>query len=155
MIKKNICFDLDNVICRTINKNYKNSKPIKKSIKLINELFDEEEVAVIEGGIDVSTALLKLPFNHIFFTGSPEIGKIVMRAAAENLASVTLELGGKSPTIVDETADVEILYEQISFVDSAQVESVIFHIERSLDWLIQLRAVDCSFSTADSADSPL
>lgn len=47
MIKKNICFDLDNVICKTINKNYKNSKPIKKSIKLINELFDEGHKIII------------------------------------------------------------------------------------------------------------
>ena len=52
--------------------------------RILNDLFEEAEVAVIEGGIDVSTGLLKLPFNHIFFTGSPEIGKIVMRAAAEN-----------------------------------------------------------------------
>ena len=92
--------------------------------RILNELFDEEEVAVIEGGIDVSTALLKLPFNHIFFTGSPEIGKIVMRAAAENLASVTLELGGKSPTIVDETADVETAAKRIvwgKFLNAGQI----------------------------------
>ena len=60
----------------------------------------------IDGAVETSTALLKLPFNHIFFTGAPEIGKIVMKAAAENLASVTLELGGKSPTIIDETANL-------------------------------------------------
>jgi aldehyde dehydrogenase (NAD+) len=64
-------------------------------------------VAVFEGDLDVSTRLLALPFNHIFFTGSPAVGKIVMRAAAQHLASVTLELGGKSPAIVDETADLD------------------------------------------------
>ena len=74
---------------------------------IITEIFEESEVALIEGDVAVSTELLKLPFNHIFFTGAPEIGKIVMKAAAENLASVTLELGGKSPTIVDETADLK------------------------------------------------
>ncbi len=74
--------------------------------KIVNEVFNENEVVVIEGGVELTTELLKLPFRHIFFTGAPEIGKIVMRAAAENLASVTLELGGKSPTIIDETADI-------------------------------------------------
>ena len=92
--------------------------------RMLNDLFEEAEVAVIEGGIDVSTGLLKLPFNHIFFTGSPEIGKIVMRAAAENLASVTLELGGKSPTIVDETADVAAAAKKImwgKFLNAGQI----------------------------------
>ena len=74
--------------------------------KLISSIFDENEVALIEGGIEVSTALLDLPFNHIFFTGAPSIGKVVMKAAAKNLTSVTLELGGKSPTIIDETASI-------------------------------------------------
>ncbi|MBK8146957.1 MAG: aldehyde dehydrogenase family protein [Acidobacteria bacterium] len=75
--------------------------------EIIGELFNENEVAVFEGGVDVSTALLELPFNHIFFTGAPSVGKIVMTAAAKHLASVTLELGGKSPTIVDESADIK------------------------------------------------
>ncbi len=74
--------------------------------RLLAEIFDEQEVAVIEGGSEVSTELLGKKFDHIFFTGSPAVGKIVMRAAAENLASVTLELGGKSPVLVDETADL-------------------------------------------------
>lgn len=73
----------------------------------IRELFDENEIAVIEGDAEVSQQILELPFNHIFFTGSPAVGKIVMAAAAKNLASVTLELGGKSPTIIDETANVK------------------------------------------------
>ena len=75
--------------------------------KMITELFPPEEVAVFEGDADVSKALLELPFNHIFFTGSPAVGRIVMAAASKHLASVTLELGGKSPAIVDETADVK------------------------------------------------
>jgi aldehyde dehydrogenase (NAD+) len=73
---------------------------------IIRQAFDEKEVALFEGGVDVATALLDLPFNHIFFTGSTRVGKIVMAAAAKHLASVTLELGGKSPVIVDESADV-------------------------------------------------
>lgn len=74
---------------------------------ILKEVFDEKEVACIKGNADVSTALLKLPFDHIFFTGSTAIGKIVMEAAAKNLTSVTLELGGKSPTIIDEKVDLE------------------------------------------------
>ncbi|HLJ75746.1 MAG TPA: aldehyde dehydrogenase family protein [Thermoanaerobaculia bacterium] len=75
--------------------------------RIITDLFDESEVAVIEGDAGVAEALLKKKFDHIFFTGSPRVGKIVMRAAAENLTSVTLELGGKSPVIVDRTADLD------------------------------------------------
>ena len=75
--------------------------------KMIEQAFDEKEVALFEGGVDVATALLELPFNHIFFTGSTRVGKLVMAAAAKNLATVTLELGGKSPVIVDEGADVK------------------------------------------------
>jgi aldehyde dehydrogenase (NAD+) len=75
--------------------------------KIVRQAFDEQDVALFEGGVDVASALLELPFNHIFFTGSTRVGKIVMAAAAKHLASVTLELGGKSPVIVDETADVK------------------------------------------------
>lgn len=74
---------------------------------LLADIFDESEVAVIEGDASVAEALLKKKFDHIFFTGSPRVGKIVMRAAAEHLTSVTLELGGKSPVIVDRTADLD------------------------------------------------
>ena len=74
---------------------------------IIREAFDENEVALFEGDVSVATALLELPFNHIFFTGSPRVGKIVMAAAAKHLASVTLELGGKSPVIIDDGADID------------------------------------------------
>ncbi|MDO1502398.1 aldehyde dehydrogenase family protein [Winogradskyella maritima] len=75
--------------------------------KIVSDLFNEDEVAVVEGEVEASTHLLKLPFNHIFFTGSPAVGKIVMKAASAHLASVTLELGGKSPVIVDGTSSVK------------------------------------------------
>ncbi|TDE17541.1 aldehyde dehydrogenase family protein [Dyadobacter psychrotolerans] len=74
--------------------------------QVVENVFDADEVAVILGDADTASGLLRLPFNHIFFTGSPAVGKLVMKAAAENLASVTLELGGKSPSIVDETANI-------------------------------------------------
>lgn len=83
--------------------------------QILSSVFEEKEVAVFEGEVAMSTALLKLPFNHIFFTGSPAVGKIVMKAAAEHLASVTLELGGKSPTIVDDTADIRTAAKRIAW----------------------------------------
>jgi aldehyde dehydrogenase (NAD+) len=75
--------------------------------KMISSLFDKSEVAVFEGDATVSTFLLEQKFDHIFFTGSPAIGKVVMAAAAKHLTSVTLELGGKSPAIVGPDVNVE------------------------------------------------
>ena len=75
--------------------------------KIVGELFPPEEIVLVEGDVTLAEALTNLPFHHIFFTGSPAVGKRVMAAAAKNLTSVTLELGGKSPVIVDETADLD------------------------------------------------
>ncbi len=75
--------------------------------KIIAQAFDESEVSLVLGDGRVSSFLTQLPFDHIFFTGSPQIGKQVMAAAAKNLTSVTLELGGKSPTIVDSSANIK------------------------------------------------
>ncbi len=83
--------------------------------KICNECFKPEEVVIVEGGADKTTELLRLPFDHIFFTGSTAVGKIVMEAAAKNLTSVTLELGGKSPCIVDETADIDLAAKKIAW----------------------------------------
>lgn len=83
--------------------------------QLVADLFPPEEVAVFAGDATVSTALLELPFDHIFFTGSPAVGKVVMAAAAKHLTSVTLELGGKSPCIVDETADIKQAASQLAW----------------------------------------
>ncbi len=73
----------------------------------ISELFPEKEVAIFNGGKEVAIELLKKPFDHIFFTGSTETGKKVMEAASKTLSSVTLELGGKSPVIIDQTANLK------------------------------------------------
>jgi len=99
-----------------------NSSAIMKQI--IAAVFPENEVALIEGEAEVAQELLKLPFNHIFFTGSPGIGKLVMQAAAQNLSSVTLELGGKSPTIVDQTANLKAAARKIAwakFMNAGQI----------------------------------
>ncbi len=75
---------------------------------ILREVFDEQQVAVFEGGVDLANQLLELPVDHIFFTGSPAVGKLVMAAAAGHLASVTLELGGKCPAIIDGTTDLDV-----------------------------------------------
>jgi aldehyde dehydrogenase (NAD+) len=74
---------------------------------MLAEIFSEDEVAVFEGDYRVSTALTDLPFDHIFFTGSTAVGKIIMERAAKHLTSVTLELGGKSPAVVTEGANIK------------------------------------------------
>ncbi|MCK6076794.1 aldehyde dehydrogenase [Paenibacillus silvae] len=74
---------------------------------LIQEVYPEEYIAVMEGEVETSTALLNEKFDYIFFTGSTGVGRIVMKAAAEHLTPVTLELGGKSPAIVHHDADVQ------------------------------------------------
>jgi aldehyde dehydrogenase (NAD+) len=76
-------------------------------IDLLAEVFSTDEVVVFEGDAKVSTELLRLPFDHIFFTGSTPVGKIVMKAASEHLASVALELGGKSPVFIERGYDLE------------------------------------------------
>lgn len=91
--------------------------------KFISEIFDEDEVALFEGDYSVADSLLELPFDHVFFTGSPPVGKKVMAAAAKVLAPVTLELGGKSPVIIDETADIRKAAERIvwgKFINAGQ-----------------------------------
>ena len=74
--------------------------------KIIADVFPPEEVAVVQGDVAVGRAFTALPFDHLVFTGSTEVGRHVMRAAAENLVPVTLELGGKSPVIVAEDYDI-------------------------------------------------
>ena len=83
--------------------------------RMIADRFPVNEVTVFEGDASVAQNLLDLPFNHIFFTGSPAVGKVVMTAAAKHLASVTLELGGKSPSIVDDTANLKTAASQIAW----------------------------------------
>lgn len=83
--------------------------------EMIRETFPADYVAVVEGDAAVSTELLKQPFDHIFFTGSPGVGKIIMEAAAKQLVPVTLELGGKSPCIVHKDADVALAAKRIAF----------------------------------------
>lgn len=111
-------------------------------LKLINESFDKREIACFEGGVEVSEFLLELPFDHIFFTGSPKIGKLIMAAAARHLSSLTLELGGKSPAIITEDADLQKAAEKIvwgKFMNSGQTciapDYILIHASKEQDFL--------------------
>lgn len=83
--------------------------------KMISSLFQPKEVQVVLGGVTESQELLSFPWDHIFFTGSPAVGKIVMKAASEHLTSVTLELGGKSPVIIDSSCNLDDAAQKIAW----------------------------------------
>ena len=83
--------------------------------RIIKATFDEEYIAIVQGNREVNTALLKERYDIIFFTGSPDLGRVVMRAAAENLTPVVLELGGKSPVVVDRTADIKLAAKRVAW----------------------------------------
>ena len=98
------------VVCKPSELTENTSKVIAK---LIDEVFDQQHVCVIEGGIEVNQYLLNQKWDYIFFTGSTAVGKIVMKAAAEQLCPVTLELGGKSPVIVNKDAKLKLAAKRI------------------------------------------
>lgn len=81
----------------------------------VREFFSEDELAVVQGGADVSAAICNLPFDHILFTGSERAGRLVMGGAAKNLVPVTLELGGKCPTILSRSADIDTAAKKIIY----------------------------------------
>ncbi|MFC4426272.1 aldehyde dehydrogenase family protein [Deinococcus navajonensis] len=83
--------------------------------QLLGSVFEDKLVAVVEGEVEVARALTRLPFDHIFFTGSTAVGRQVMSAAAQNLSSVTLELGGKSPALVHESAHLKRSAERLGW----------------------------------------
>lgn len=91
--------------------------------RLVKELFPKENVALITGGVPETQKLLELPWNHIFFTGSPQVGKIVMKAASKHLTSVTLELGGRNPVIVAKDSNIRSTAKKLiwgKFVNNGQ-----------------------------------
>lgn len=90
---------------------------------IVASVFSDHEVAFVEGDTTTAAAVLELPFDHVFFTGTTEVGRRIMTAASTHLASVTLELGGKSPAIVDQSADIGAAAERImwgKFVNAGQ-----------------------------------
>ena len=126
---------------------------------IVAQAFEPHEVACIGGDVDRAEALLALPFDHIFFTGSTRVGKIVMRAAAEHLSSVTLELGGKSPAVVDADADVALAAKRIAwgkFMNAGQTcvapDYVLVHASRERAFLdATAAAVTTMYGATDAA----
>ncbi|MFC7441357.1 aldehyde dehydrogenase [Laceyella putida] len=115
-------------------------------VQMIKGIFEDEYVAVIEGDVKTSQALLELPFDHIFFTGSVQVGKIIMEKAAKTLTPVTLELGGKSPAIIEKDANMELAARRISWgkwMNAGQTcvapDYVLVHEERKEALLAQLK----------------
>ncbi len=126
---------------------------------LVRETCDPGEVACVEGGADVAAALLELPFDHICFTGSTQVGRIVMAAAAKHLASLTLELGGKSPAIVDQSTDIRAAADRIvwgKFFNAGQTciapDYVLVHASRERAFLDATRDAVGRFFGATEED---
>ncbi|WP_414714853.1 aldehyde dehydrogenase, partial [Sporosarcina koreensis] len=128
---------------------------------ILTEIYPQDFVQVVEGGVEETSALIHAPFDYIFFTGSATVGKIVMKAAAERLTPVTLELGGKSPAIVDQTANVKRAAERIvwgKFVNNGQTcvapDYVLVHETVKKKLLKEIINCIQDFYGEDSMDSP-
>ncbi|MGF1535330.1 MAG: aldehyde dehydrogenase [Elainellaceae cyanobacterium] len=128
---------------------------------LIKETFEPRYIAAMEGGAEAAQALLAQKFDHIFFTGGTRVGQIVMAAAAEHLTPVTLELGGKSPCIVDSTADLRVAARRIiwgKFINLGQTciapDYVLVNEAVKPELLRQMRAAMAEFFGEDPAQSP-
>lgn len=114
--------------------------------EIISQIFDKAHVSVIQGGVAVSTQLLKQRWDYIFFTGSVPVGKIVAKAAAEHLTPTTLELGGKTPCIIDNTAKIKLAAKRIvwgKFLNAGQTciapDYVIIHEEIKVPFIKALK----------------
>lgn len=102
--------------CCSVLKPSPDTPRIAKAMEaMIAEIFDSNYVTVIQGGRETNTLLFKQRFDIIFFTGSPKVGKVVLKAASENLTPVVLELGGKSPCIVDASANIDVAAKRIAW----------------------------------------
>ncbi|MBD5606791.1 MAG: aldehyde dehydrogenase family protein [Candidatus Eremiobacteraeota bacterium] len=126
--------------------------------RIVADAFEPHDVALARGEVDVAERLLAFPFDHFFFTGGTAVGKIVMKAAAEHLASVTLELGGKSPCIVDASADLAWAAKRIAFgkfYNGGQTcvapDYVLVHERVERPFVARLRAAIAAMYGADEA----
>jgi aldehyde dehydrogenase (NAD+) len=127
--------------------------------EIVSAVFPPEEVFCVQGGVAVSQHLLDLPFDHIYFTGSPAVGRKVMAAAAAHPCSVTLELGGKSPVIIDETANVEVAARRLvwaKLLNAGQIcvapDYVLVHTSQREAFLTAVqRAIRTEYGTDPSA----
>eukprot|EP01059_Diplonema_ambulator_P021865 TRINITY_DN3634_c0_g2_i2.p1 TRINITY_DN3634_c0_g2~~TRINITY_DN3634_c0_g2_i2.p1 ORF type:complete len:456 (+),score=137.29 TRINITY_DN3634_c0_g2_i2:103-1368(+) len=129
--------------------------------KLINKYLDTSCIKVVQGEVPETTALLKLPWDHIFYTGNGHVGRIVAKAAAEHLTPVTLELGGKSPVIVDKSAKLDTVVARVSAAKWFNVgqtciapDYVLIHKDLEKEFLEKMKKVLAGYGTdpAQSAD---
>ncbi len=114
--------------------------------EMVKECCRDDHFNVVLGTVETAKDLLKLEFDHIFFTGSPNVGKIVMKAAAENLTSVTLELGGKSSAIIDQSAQIPVLIKNMvfgKFLNNGQacvaIDTVFVHEDRYNEFVSEFK----------------
>lgn len=128
--------------------------------EMITETFPKEYIRSVEGGIETNTSLINGTFDYIFFTGSAQVGKIIMEAAARNLVPVTLELGGKSPVIVDESADIKVAAQRIIWGKTINVgqtcvapDYVVVNNKVKDDLIKELRVQIQSFYGKDAIES--
>ena len=128
---------------------------------MLTEIYPPDYVRVVEGGIEETSALIHAPFDYIFFTGSAKVGKVVMKAASERLTPITLELGGKSPAIVDQTANLRIAAERIvwgKFVNNGQTcvapDYVLVHEDVKKQFMKEMVSVIKEFYGEDITKSP-
>ena len=129
--------------------------------RLVPQYLDREAISVVTGGVPETTALLDLHWDHIFFTGGTSIGKIVMAAAAKNLTPVVLELGGKSPAIVHNSADLKVTARRIAqgrWLNAGQTctapDYVLVERNVAQPFLAELKATIVDFYGADPQRSP-
>lgn len=129
--------------------------------EIINPNFEEGYLKVVEGGADTTQALLDQPLDYIFFTGSTRVGKIIMEAAARQLTPVTLEMGGKSPAIIDETADIKTAARRTAwgkFLNAGQTcvapDYLYVHRNISKDFTRELISEIEQFFNSDPKQSP-
>ena len=128
---------------------------------ILTEIYPPDYVRVVEGGIEETSALIHAPFDYIFFTGSAKVGKVVMKAASERLTPITLELGGKSPAIVDQTANLRMAAERIvwgKFVNNGQTcvapDYALVHEDVKKQFMKEMVSVIKEFYGNDIAKSP-
>lgn len=129
--------------------------------KLIGECYDESYVRVIQGGQETTSTLLQAPFDMIFFTGSVRVGKIVMKAAAEHLTPVVLELGGKSPCIVDKNVNLDVAAQRIvwgKYLNTGQTcvapDYVLVHKDVRAELIAKMKTCITSFYGTEPQRSP-
>lgn len=129
--------------------------------RLISESFPPEYFNVIQGGVEVTTALLAERFDYLFFTGSPRVGKVIMEAAAKHLTPMTLELGGKSPCLVDETARLDVTARRVvwgKFFNAGQTcvapDYLLVHRSVRSELLARMRDAIETFYSQDPQKSP-